>query len=452
MKAKRAFCSMRRAAKVDPVAAARALRAMGVGNVILKLGGRGSLLLAEDDDPVFIAPHAVDAVDTTAAGDAFNGAFAAALAEGAKPEDAARFASAAAALAVTRRGARDSMPFRPEIERSLSLRLPSAPPTTRVGTYPCATSSIATPGMTTRSPSCWRPPRSISRASLPSMEMPRSRARPGTRWTFSILRASTFSYFEDRKRRCDGPARTPTFTANRGWMARSFPGHRGNRPPSDAIEFIAQEVARSPGAISIIATGPLTNLARALDNIRTSSPASPRCRSWEARQGGNTTPVAEFNAFSDPEALDALLALVHPDAHDRIRPDVGHRTDRSPHHPPGRQRLTGRHLHRKSHALLPRETNRGDRPRHRASTRCLRRVSLISHHISPPTRNVVPRSSSTDTLTTGMVVFDRRPQQTERSLPSPFANRRPIKLCTALSSTEMLDRIMDAILRLPLRS
>jgi ribokinase len=108
------------AGDIAPAPAAAALRALGVGGVILKLGARGSLLLAEDGEPIFVAPHEVAAVDTTAAGDAFNGAFAAALAEGASPLEAARFASAASALAVTRPGARDAMPFRPDIERLLS--------------------------------------------------------------------------------------------------------------------------------------------------------------------------------------------------------------------------------------------------------------------------------------------------------------------------------------------
>jgi ribokinase len=110
--------------EIEPVAAAREIRAMGVGHVIIKLGSRGSLLLGKDDEPIFIAAHDVAGVDTTAAGDCFNGAFAVALGEGARPEDAARFASAASALAVTRHGARDAMPFRPEIDRLLSL--PSA--------------------------------------------------------------------------------------------------------------------------------------------------------------------------------------------------------------------------------------------------------------------------------------------------------------------------------------
>lgn len=103
----------------DAVAAARAIRAMGVGGVILKLGARGSLVLGGDDEPVSIPACVVTAIDTTAAGDAFNGAFAVALDEGAIPADAARFASAAAALAVTRRGAVDAMAHRREIEQRI---------------------------------------------------------------------------------------------------------------------------------------------------------------------------------------------------------------------------------------------------------------------------------------------------------------------------------------------
>lgn len=104
---------------IDPAAAAARLLATGAANVLLKLGSRGALLLCSGAEPVFIAPHRVQAIDTTAAGDAFNGAFAVALNEGASPPDAARFASAAAALAVTRRGAGAALAFRPEIERLL---------------------------------------------------------------------------------------------------------------------------------------------------------------------------------------------------------------------------------------------------------------------------------------------------------------------------------------------
>jgi len=61
----------------------------------------------------------VTAVDSTAAGDAFNGALACALAEGRSMQDAMRFASAAGAISVTRKGAQDSLPTRDEIAKLL---------------------------------------------------------------------------------------------------------------------------------------------------------------------------------------------------------------------------------------------------------------------------------------------------------------------------------------------
>jgi ribokinase len=64
----------------------------------------------------------VQAVDTVAAGDCFNGAFAVALLEGQDPWAAARFASAAAAISVTRRGAQASMPSRAEVDAFLTAR------------------------------------------------------------------------------------------------------------------------------------------------------------------------------------------------------------------------------------------------------------------------------------------------------------------------------------------
>lgn len=103
----------------DPLAAAKSLKALGPRGVVLKLGGAGAILL-EDDVPALIPAHKVQAVDTTAAGDAFNGAFAVALAEGKSSADAIRFAAAAAAISVTRHGAQPSMASRQEIDAFLS--------------------------------------------------------------------------------------------------------------------------------------------------------------------------------------------------------------------------------------------------------------------------------------------------------------------------------------------
>ena len=95
------------------------LSSSGVRNVILKLGADGVFLAGADVAPTHVASFAVEAVDTTAAGDVFNGAFAYALLEKKSPEDAARFANAAAACSVRRSGAQPSMATVAEVEALL---------------------------------------------------------------------------------------------------------------------------------------------------------------------------------------------------------------------------------------------------------------------------------------------------------------------------------------------
>lgn len=100
-------------------ALARALLELGPRAVVLKLGGQGCFF-ASGDREIFSAPFAVEAVDTTAAGDVFNGALAVALAEGQAMEQALAFANAAAALSVTRRGAQPAVPARAEVDAMLA--------------------------------------------------------------------------------------------------------------------------------------------------------------------------------------------------------------------------------------------------------------------------------------------------------------------------------------------
>ncbi|HUO26771.1 MAG TPA: ribokinase [Candidatus Aquilonibacter sp.] len=100
--------------------AADVLLARGAKNVLLKLGSRGCLVaegtLAKKRVPAF----SVKAVDTTAAGDAFNAGFAVGLMRGCAVEDSAVFATAVAGISVTRAGAQSSMPSGDEVERFLS--------------------------------------------------------------------------------------------------------------------------------------------------------------------------------------------------------------------------------------------------------------------------------------------------------------------------------------------
>jgi ribokinase len=99
-----------------PADMARRLKALGPRGVIIKLGSEGAMVLGADDVPMMIPARKVTVADTTAAGDAFNGAFAVALSEGRSPPDAARFAIAAAAISVTRHGAQPAMASRAEID------------------------------------------------------------------------------------------------------------------------------------------------------------------------------------------------------------------------------------------------------------------------------------------------------------------------------------------------
>jgi ribokinase len=87
-----------------------------VRGVVLKLGERGAAIFDRDAVPISVASFAVKAVDSTAAGDTFNGAFAASLVAGRDVADAGRIASAAAAISVTRSGAQVSMPTWDEVE------------------------------------------------------------------------------------------------------------------------------------------------------------------------------------------------------------------------------------------------------------------------------------------------------------------------------------------------
>lgn len=93
----------------------RSLIRRGVCTVDCKAGESGSFWTEEDT--VHIPVLSIDAVDTTAAGDAFNGALACALADGRPMSEALRWANAADSLAASRSGAQPSLPNRTDLER-----------------------------------------------------------------------------------------------------------------------------------------------------------------------------------------------------------------------------------------------------------------------------------------------------------------------------------------------
>jgi ribokinase len=103
--------------------AAAALLDQGVGIVVVKLGAQGAYF-ANQSSRGMTSPFEVYAVDSVAAGDAFNGALAVSLAEGKDLEEAVIIASAAGALSVTRTGAQDSMAERSRVEELIRDQRP----------------------------------------------------------------------------------------------------------------------------------------------------------------------------------------------------------------------------------------------------------------------------------------------------------------------------------------
>ena len=106
----------------DPESAANNLLARGVMGVVFKRGAEGSFVAVKDGNAAWVSSIQVEAIDTVGAGDCFNGAFAVALLEGNQPWAAARIASVAAAISVTRRGAQASMPTRADMHEFLTKR------------------------------------------------------------------------------------------------------------------------------------------------------------------------------------------------------------------------------------------------------------------------------------------------------------------------------------------
>ena len=101
--------------EVSACKAAQVIRGMGVQNVIITLGSKGALVYC-DSTVKMIPAIKVEAIDTTAAGDVFNGALTVALSEKRDLTDAVQFACKASAISVTRVGAQSSVPYRNEVD------------------------------------------------------------------------------------------------------------------------------------------------------------------------------------------------------------------------------------------------------------------------------------------------------------------------------------------------
>lgn len=101
--------------------AARTLLKTGIKAVVVTIGKRGAMLVTNDGSAVF-SPPSIEVVDTTAAGDTFNGAIAVGLSEGKTIEQSIEFANHASTITVSRKGAQSSIPTREEVENFMKER------------------------------------------------------------------------------------------------------------------------------------------------------------------------------------------------------------------------------------------------------------------------------------------------------------------------------------------
>jgi ribokinase len=107
----------------SPAKTAQMFLSNGCRGVVLKMGAQGTYLASQDGIGSVVPAFSVNAIDTTAAGDAFNAGFATGLMLGKSPLDSAAFAAAVAAISVTRIGAQPSLPSRTEVEKFMEIHL-----------------------------------------------------------------------------------------------------------------------------------------------------------------------------------------------------------------------------------------------------------------------------------------------------------------------------------------
>ena len=107
----------------SPEDKAQSMLSKGCSGVVLKMGVEGAYIQQRRERGELVPAFSVNAIDTTAAGDAFNGGFATGLMLGKSPVEAAAFGAAVAAVSVTRAGAQPSMPSMQEVEEFLDTQL-----------------------------------------------------------------------------------------------------------------------------------------------------------------------------------------------------------------------------------------------------------------------------------------------------------------------------------------
>jgi len=297
--------------------AAAALLQRGPSHVLVTLGAQG-VLLCDAAGLQRLPAQAVKAVDTVGAGDTFVGAFAVGLAEGLSAPAALRLGQAAAALAVGRSGVQRAMPHRAELSEFLAARASKeAAPRIKVifDTDPGIDDAMALyvlarhPAIDLQAVTTVFGNASVEVTTHNAqalcakfgIQAPVARGASGPLQPNPDLKFSTHVHGDDGL----GGAKHLLPTVTQAVDAR--PAH----------ELICERINAEPGEITLIAVGPFTNLALALQHDPSIAGKVKQVIVMGGAFGmhghsGNVTPVAEANVSSDPLAADRVLSAPWP--------------------------------------------------------------------------------------------------------------------------------------------
>lgn len=314
----------------DAAQAAQALLARGVRHVVITLGPQGAVFSAAGQIR-HLPGVKVAVVDTVGAGDTFVGALAAALAQGLAAEDAVQLGQAAAAYAVSHAGVQAAMPRRLELAAwwtqqagvpalpALQDELRATSPAERLAvifdTDPGIDDAMALL-MLARHPA----------VDLRAVCTVFGNADVGTTTRNALKLSELFGLRVPVASGASGPLNPRPdldFPAHIHG-ADGLGGHAGDLPeaagllsPKPAHELMCEMINAEPGRITLVAVGPLTNLALALRHdpgiaAKVKQVVIMGGAFGTFGHGGNVTPVAEANIINDPEAADRVLTAPWP--------------------------------------------------------------------------------------------------------------------------------------------
>lgn len=286
----------------EVVVAAKKLLNLGVKNVIVTLGENGSILINSDKNKHF-KTFEVETVDSTAAGDSFIGGLVKALAEGKPLENSIKYGHIVSSYAVTKKGAQSSIPtedelkcFIKDVKKKVKERIiiDADPGVDDAFALMLAVNSnkFKIEGITTVAGNC--------------------DLKNATNNTFKILdlcKNNDFKVYKGMdKSLSDGSIDAAHVHGNNGLGGIIFEKSKRKPENIDGVDYLIEAVNNNPREITLIALGPLTNIAEAINrNENFANNIKKLVIMGGGDNLGNITPYAEFNFYKDPVAAKIVF-------------------------------------------------------------------------------------------------------------------------------------------------